>query len=115
MRYPKPKLHKTVCISDNSILAAEISSLYRKRGYYFAVLDSPRMARTDASNEVIRRNNVCARINTDHILLTDLEDKTIEEFSKMIKSPPLENIKNKGDIESKLVKSKMKFREILNW
>ena len=115
MKTLPPRLHKTVCISDNTILAAEISSLYRKRGYYFTVLDSPRMGRSDATNEIIRRNNVCARIKSERIFLVDLEENAILGFSKLIGSPPLEIIKNRADIDNKIITQKIKKRKILKW
>ena len=115
MKILKPKIHKAVCITDNIRIAAEISSLFRKRGYYFTVLDSPRMERADASNEIIRRNNVCARIRPDHIYLVDLQESAIIGFSKLIRKPPLEIINNIDEIKTKIVNSKTKKRKILEW
>ena len=115
MKTQQPKIHKAVCITDNSRLAAEISSLFRKRGYYFCVLDSPRMGRSDATNEIIRRNNVCARIRPEHIYLVDLDGTAIKGFSKIVRKPPLDIINNIDDVETKIVNSKTKNLKILEW
>lgn len=67
-----PSFEKAVLVTDDTIIAAKISSLFRNKKQYFPVLDGPRMARTDADNEILRRRNSIEMIKPQQVLLAKL-------------------------------------------
>ena len=68
-----PKIHGYfACIAGDPLLAAKISAILSSEGYYFPVLDAPRMNRPDASNEIIRRTNVLALLHPRKIIFAGL-------------------------------------------
>lgn len=64
-----PSFEHTILVTDDALLAARISSLFRRPRYYFPVMDGPRMTRSDAGNEVIRRRNAMAMARPRRVLL----------------------------------------------
>lgn len=80
---------KAVCITDNPIFAAVISSYFNREDEYFCVVEAPRMARPDVSNEIIRRTNLLARLQPDKVILADVGDNVVIGFLRNI---PLERI-----------------------
>jgi len=103
-----------MCISDDAVFAAEISSLYSKRNYYFPVLEGPRMARQDYRNEVVRRNNTMARIQPDKVIIAALENKATNALKKYIPSRRFIELKSNVEIDSKLER-KQKSDKVLHW
>lgn len=65
---------------DDAALAAEISSLFGREGYYLPVCDGPRMARPDNDNEVLRRLNFLAKLRPRRVLLANLENTAAEKL-----------------------------------
>lgn len=76
-----PTILRTLVIGDDPKLIAQISCLVAKRGAYLPVLEGPRMLRSDADAEVIRRNNVAARLQPSRIILAGLDDRTCDQFA----------------------------------
>lgn len=72
MAMRSPKLINTAIISDDAYLAARLTSALAKRHHYLTVMDGPRLTRDDARAEVLRRNNVLARINVSRVILSGL-------------------------------------------
>lgn len=70
-----PDLHETAIVTDDWRLAARFSCALARKRLYVTVLDGPRMTRPDADAEVIRRNNVLARLNAKHVILAGLSDE----------------------------------------
>ena len=97
----KPIIHGFfACIAGDPLLAAKISAILSSEGYYFPVLDAPRMKRPDASNEVIRRVNVLALLHSKKIIFAGLR---LEEKLGLLSSIPLNkiiNIQNEDDLLS---------------
>lgn len=78
-----PVLHNAIIISDDPLLAAQLSALLAQKGKYLPVIDGPRMTREDAEAEVIRRNNAVARSGARKILIAKIDNSAINMFSKM--------------------------------
>lgn len=77
-----PNFESVAIVSDEPRLAAEIASLFARRsGRYLAVIDGPRMSRSDASNEVIRRKNALGSIRPRRILLAGLPSLSADEMA----------------------------------
>lgn len=75
-----PTVQRTALISDDARLAALVSCAAARRGTYFTVLDAPRLGRPDHRTEVIRRNNVLARVKARRVLLGALSDEATERL-----------------------------------
>ncbi len=90
---------KAICISSDKILSAEISSRFNKSGEYFCVIESPRMLRDDAINEIIRRNNIIATFKYDKIILAGLCAKSEAALQDYFPSDTLVFIRNSQEIE----------------
>jgi hypothetical protein len=73
---------RTLCIAGGPEIAAVISSFFNEIGEYFCVLEPPRRTRPDFLNEVVRRNNVAARLQADNIILAGLDQSSILEFQR---------------------------------
>lgn len=76
-----PVFEKTALVTDDAVFAAQISSLFRRPGRYFPVLDGPRMGRQDAENEVIRRRNALAKTRAGQVLLSGLPREALQAFT----------------------------------
>jgi hypothetical protein len=72
MTMRSPKLLETAVISDDAYLSARLTSALAQRHHYLTVLDGPRLTRSDAQAEVVRRNNALARINASQVILCGL-------------------------------------------
>lgn len=72
MTMRSPDLLDTAIVSDDAHLAARLCSVLAKRGHYLAVLDGPRLTRSDAEHEIVRRNNALARINPNRVIISGL-------------------------------------------
>lgn len=75
---------KTVIVSDDARLAAQLSSLLMTPGTYLPVLDGPRLGRPDRLAEIVRRNNVIARVQPTEVLLAGLSDEAYEAIHQQL-------------------------------
>ncbi len=64
-----PKFQDCALVSDDPLLAAQISALFSRPGFYFPVIDGPRLGREDADNEVVRRRNALVLTEASQILI----------------------------------------------
>lgn len=71
-----PSFESTSIVSDNPQLAVQLSSLFARDGRYLPVVDGPRMTRSDAANEVIRRVNALVSTRVECVLLAGLSDES---------------------------------------
>jgi hypothetical protein len=69
-----PNFENSALVTDDAVLAAQVSSIFRRSGRYFSVIEGPRMGRPDASSEATRRRNALAKSGADHIFLGALPD-----------------------------------------
>lgn len=98
-----PKINKqAACISDNPVLAAVISSYFNTPGEYFCLMDAPRLGRPDWTNEIIRRNNVLARLKPEKIILAGLSKDVIRAFASRLPSKRLIVINELSQVKEKL-------------
>jgi hypothetical protein len=81
--FKAPVLLNTLLIGDDPYLLAQLSALIAKKGHYLPVIDGPRMGRTDARAEIIRRNNAVARSKAKKIVMAGLPQKTRNVFSTL--------------------------------
>jgi hypothetical protein len=114
MTHDIPRIEDEILVTDDPILAAEASSLKIRRGYYFAVLDRPRMGRPDKESEIIRRTNTIARIKPARVLLFNLEAEAKEGFERRIPKSSLIEINHLSDIDE-LVTTRQKPKRDLLW
>ena len=64
-----PSFEHSTLVTDDAILAARISALFRRPGRYFPVLNAPRMGRQDAGNEITRCRNSLVLTRPRKVLL----------------------------------------------
>lgn len=83
-----PSLHRFLVISDDAELSAQVCASINKKGGYLTVLDGPRMLRQDFNNELVRRNNVAAKLRPDYVILIGLPDSAYNELANRFKSIP---------------------------
>ena len=67
-----PSFVHSVLITDDPLLAARVSSLFVRPRRYFPVIDGPRLGRSDADNEVVRRRNAMVLTGSRHVLMGGL-------------------------------------------
>ncbi|MDC8451196.1 MAG: hypothetical protein LV473_23030 [Nitrospira sp.] len=77
-----PLFEKIAIIGDKPELVAEITSLFNRQGRYLPVIDSPRMARPDWTNEVIRRSNALLKTQIRRIILAGLTVDCFQHLSR---------------------------------
>ena len=61
-------------------MLAQVSSIFNQRKTYLPIIDEPRMQRPDADSEVVRRNNIVARLKPNAIIFADLPSKITTQF-----------------------------------
>lgn len=81
-----PPIRKLAILSDDAELAARLSCLLNRPGYYLPVLDGPRMARSDGSSEAVRRNNAIAKAGIKRVALADLSTEQQAAMSDLLPS-----------------------------
>lgn len=64
-----PSFESSALVTDDPLLAAQISSLFRRPRHYFPVLNGPRMSRPDADNEAVRCRNALVMVRPRSLLL----------------------------------------------
>jgi hypothetical protein len=67
-----PSYAHAVLVTDDPQLAARISALFARPGRYLPVMDGPRMSRSDADNETVRRRNAMVMTGAGHVLMGGL-------------------------------------------
>lgn len=67
-----PSFENSVLVTEDPILAAQVSALFVRPGKYLPIISGPRMKRQDAANEIIRCRNAMARIGARQELLGGL-------------------------------------------
>lgn len=67
-----PTFQDCALVTDDALLAAQISALFTRQGRYFPVIDGPRLGREDGDNEVKRRRNALALAGADQVLIGGL-------------------------------------------
>ncbi len=98
-----PKIHKKVaCIAKDPVLAAIVTTYFNTEGSYFCLMDAPRIKRPNKSNEVIKRNNVLARVQPEIIIYAGLNKEEINELNKIVPTPRVIIINDDSEIKSKL-------------
>lgn len=73
-----PKIAETIIFADDAKLAAQLSCVFARRGTYLPVCDGPRIQRTDADSEVVRRHNAAARAKSKLVFLAGLADDSAQ-------------------------------------
>lgn len=100
MDFNPPKLYKRiVCISDNYLLSAQLSSCFHKNGTYFAVVEPPRSLHIYWRNEFIKLNNLLARINAEKIVFLNVESQMTDLIKKQLNIPESKYIYIKDQAE----------------
>lgn len=67
-----PTFQDCALVTDDALLAAQVSALFTRQGRYFPVMDGPRLTRGDADNETIRRRNALVLAGVNQVLLGGL-------------------------------------------
>jgi len=76
-----------ICISNDYIYSAQISSCFNRKDTYFTVLEPPRSLHKYWANEFIMLNNVLARYKPRTIIFAKVKDQIIELIKKQLKLP----------------------------
>ena len=97
-----PAFENVAIVGDNHSLAAEVSALFTRKGRYFPVIDAPRMARSDASNEVIRRTNALAFARPKRTLFANMPQATLDAMSEGLLPRAVAAVSTFEDCESAL-------------
>jgi len=71
-----------IAIVGNASIARALSERFTGSKYYFAIMEEPWVSRLDAENEIIKRNNLLAYIQHEHLILAGCGEKTRELFMK---------------------------------
>src|SRR5437016_5956497 len=88
MNFDPPKLYKRiVCISDDYILSAQLSSCFHKRNTYFAVLEPPRSLHKYWRNEFIKLNNLLAKIDAEKVIFLNVKEEMIKPIKDQLSIP----------------------------
>jgi hypothetical protein len=93
-----PNICNTLVVSDDARLAAQVSCAYAKVCTYLPILDGPRLGRSDAAGEIVRRNNAIARAKVDRIIYVGLSDQSCSAFQQHIPAQLTSRIRDQGEI-----------------
>lgn len=104
-----------VCISEDYILASQISSCFNNEGTYFAVLEPPRSLHKYWGNEFIKLNNVLAKINPNKIIFINLKNEMINPIKEQLNLNEKKYIylNNQTEVTEFIDKNKIPFKGIL--
>lgn len=107
-----PPIQKLAIMTDDAGLAARLSCVYNRRGFFLPVLDGPRMARPDGRSEAVRRNNAIVKAGVTKVVVGDL---TLEQYEAMSSLFPPKSIMalTKNDLD--VVLRKRPASLVLKW
>ena len=74
-----------VCISNDYILASQISSCFNNIGVYFAVLEPPRSLHKYWENEFVKLNNVLAKIHSKKVVFVNVKSEFVDLIKRQLK------------------------------
>jgi hypothetical protein len=72
-----------MAIVGNASIARVLSERFTGSKCYFAIMEEPWVLRPDASNEIIKRNNLLASFQHEYLILAGCGEKTRELFMKI--------------------------------
>lgn len=75
---------KIALITDDAYMAAVISAAFIKQAHYFPIFKSPRLKRSDASNEIIRLHNALVVANPSLIIYSKTSEIISQTINKAI-------------------------------
>src|SRR5450759_345113 len=110
-----PSMHHALVIGDDAQLLANISSVLARKNCYLPVLDSPRMKRLDAEDEVIRRNNAAACVQPKAIFFAGLEYSSYSEFKSHFPSNRCFQVSNVDELRQAPHQLPMRPSVTLKW
>lgn len=96
-----PPIRTLAIVADDAELAARLSCILSRRGYYLPILDGPRMARPDNQSEAARRNNAIARASVKRVALADLSAEQQAAMASLLPSRSILTISGQ-DLSRKL-------------
>lgn len=76
-----PSFEHTVLVTDDPLLAVQISTLFLRSGRYLPIIDGPRMLRSDAENEIVRRRNAIVKTGARQVLIGGLPPSAVKAIS----------------------------------
>lgn len=108
---PPDLIDRVVCISEDFIYTAQISSCFNKQNSYFAVLEPPRSLHKYWSNEFIMLSNLLAKIQPKKIIFCKVNKKIQQKIKKKLnlKSDRYEYIDNEIQLDSFVKRYKNNF------
>lgn len=95
-----PELLPTLIIADDARLAAQLSCALAQPRCYLPVIDSPRMTRPNNAAEVVRRNNVAARVKAHSIIFAGLQDDAAAAMLGHLPNKIVRRVSTSLDIEA---------------
>lgn len=109
-----PRILPTLVMGNDPELLAQASCVLARRGYYLPVVDGPRMGRPDRSSEIVRRNNVAARIKAKSIVFAGLDVDTCDAFKSHFRASMTTRVTTVSDVVG-LKSSGPRFEQALQW
>lgn len=109
-----PTISPTAILADDEYLAARLSSALGRRGSYVAVMDGPRMTRSDRDSEVKRRNNGLARVRPRKTLFAGLSPDGLAAMLKQLPKGHPREVTN-DDVAKVVDNPKLMANDPLRW
>lgn len=100
-----PLLSEHLIISDSVEIAAQAACILCEPKKYLSVVDGPRLTRPDGESEVIRRNNVAARIRASRIIMAGLSDSSAQSFDRHFPAKKVVRVNSEEDVLTHLARS----------
>jgi hypothetical protein len=82
-----PPMARTLVISDDPQLAAQMSCAVALPGHYLPVVEGPRFLHPDPAAELVRRNNAAGRVRPESIFMTGLSDRAFDALTARFAVP----------------------------
>lgn len=116
MNFDPPKLYKKiVCVSNDYLMSAQLSSCFHRKNYYFVVLEPPRSLHKYWRNEFIKLNNILAKTEAEIIIFLNLKTEMVSLIKNQLKIPENQYvyINTQEELETFLKKYSSVFKGIL--
>ncbi len=110
-----PAVARTLIVSDSARLAAQSSCILSERASYLPVVDGPRPALPGHIAEVVRRNNVAARIRASRIVFAGLSEASEKSFDSHFPPQKISRVQSADDAFRLLGDEATSSRPILTW
>lgn len=113
--FKTPVLLPTLLIGNDPYLLAELSALLAKKCHYLPLIDGPRMGRSDAEDEAIRRTNAIVRAKAKTVVMANLSQEITDALTAHFPANMTLHVQLASEVMTKTLGAAVRSGTPMNW